>query len=51
LELGDNFLLVSSGTASLKLSTLPPEEYPELEVLQGNTLLLILLPSKKLWTR
>ncbi|MGB4304956.1 MAG: DNA polymerase III subunit beta [Coprothermobacter proteolyticus] len=37
LELGDNFLLVSSGTASLKLSTLPPEEYPELEVLQGNT--------------
>jgi len=34
---GENYLSISSGSASLKLSTLPPEEYPELEVLQGNT--------------
>jgi len=37
LEVGENYLSISSGSASLKLSTLPPEEYPELEVLQGNT--------------
>ncbi|WP_018963830.1 DNA polymerase III subunit beta [Coprothermobacter platensis] len=37
LSLEENALTVSSATASLKLSTLPPEDYPELEVLEGNT--------------
>ncbi|NPV88085.1 DNA polymerase III subunit beta [Coprothermobacteraceae bacterium] len=37
LDFVKNHLLVSSGTASLKLSTMAPSEYPTLEVVEGTT--------------